>query len=327
MDKTIPSNISKETLLQLKRDLSQCRYAGQLEYNCNKLSYERAIRNSPLLKDLVYPWSNYDWNYANYTDNNYNQDKTGISEAPTIGALFKNISGMTKINNGFIKTANPGKNAISGISDIDQCQKGSPTYKGCNIINNIKNSMRKQSPPYPDAFFKRSLIGENSSSYFIRTGNCEKSNLSEKECKSKKYSWVSNPLYKQIPDYLKPSGFLSGKCFKPKYTFIKNKPGLHLNFGKLLDDPELVNNEKVTNNLLKNYKGEIPSIISDVISLNPLLINEIMNDNSTQYFSSMKCEPFQNMYNKLVYNNNNYYLYIYILIILCTIIIIIYKIT
>ena len=124
-------------------------------------------------------------------------------------------------NNGFIKTANPGKNAIAGISDIDQCQKGSPTYKGCNIINNIKDSMRKQSPPYPDAFFKRSLIGENSSSYFIRTGNCEKSNLNEKECKRKKYSWVSNPLYKQIPDYLNRLDFYQVNVLNQNIHLLK----------------------------------------------------------------------------------------------------------
>jgi hypothetical protein len=254
---------------------------------------------------MVYPWSNYNWDYAVFTDNNYNQKKTGISERPSLGALFSNINGMTKLNKGFTINSNPNSKSISAKSDLNQCDPTSSKYAGCTIINEIKSSIKKQKPPYNDPFFNRNLNGENSSSYFIRTSNCTKSNLNKEQCDKKGYQWVGNPLFLQTPEYLRPSTFISGNCYKPIYAFIKNRSGMSLGFGSLLKNKNLEIREIIANKLTKGFKGNIPSIMGDSLSLNPLLLNQVRQSKSTHDFEIMKCEPFVNCSRNSFFDNKN----------------------
>ena len=229
--KTIPN--SDKIIQEYKNDIALCKKAGEKEFDCIKLVDLKYTRKYPALKDLVYPWVNYDWDYTTFVDNNYNNKVTGATDRATLGGLFDNMDAMTTLGKGYIFNANPGSNSQAGTSDLTQCDPTSNDYAGCTILNEIRQSGKGQAPPYPDSFFNKSLSGENSSSYYIKAGTCPKPELNHKECLSKGYQWIGNPLFDATPASLRPSDFIPGSCFKPKYAYIKNTPGLELDFGDI----------------------------------------------------------------------------------------------
>lgn len=284
--KTIPN--SENIIKEYKNDIKKCREAGEKELDCIKLVDLKYTRKFPEIKDMVYPWVNYDWDYTTFVDNNYNKDVTGATDSPTFGALFDNMDAMVKLNNGYIFNANPGKSSVAAISDLPTCDPKSTDYAGCKIINELRQSTNNQQPPFSDKFFNKTLTGENSSSYFIRGGSCPKPNLNKEECETKGYSWIGNSL---MP------GDMSGSCFKPKYAYIKNTPGIKLDLGALTNidngsSNNLQSSQDTINSLLSIYKGEVPSVMGDAMSLNPLALLNILNGKSTSDFSSMSCEDF-----------------------------------
>ena len=294
--------LNKKVFKKYLKEMDNCRDAGQKGSDCVEIVHLKYLREIPGFKNLVYPWKNYDWNYQGYIDNNYNSNKTGATQRGTFSALFKNPKALTTLLKGFTINSNPDTNSKSNNSDQPKCKD-----KGCNIIKSIKDGYNQQTPPYPDKFFNKNLSGENSSSYFIKTGSEPKTDLNKKKCLEKGYTWQENPLFKTTPAFLRPASFKEGTCFKNKYAFIKNKSGIQG---------------------LKTFKGEIPSFIGDLLSLSPINIYKIIKGDDAIDFENM--ESFQNYtsngcnFNKTLGITNFYYGILLLIFIIWLMIIIMY---
>ena len=291
------------------------------------------------MKDTVYPWANYDWDYTTYVDNNYNRNRTKVTDKGTFSALFKNPKAMVKINNGFMLDANPGKLSSSANSDLEECDKNDTEYKGCMIVNSLKKEIKEnQKPPFNDNFFsKYPISGEGSSSYFIKVGSCPK-NYNKETCDNKGYQWISNPIFDQLPSDLKPSSFKEGSCFKPRYAYVRNQPGMTIDLSPFragVDEMKSLNKsvmgilpnqksslddiynslnagagliskatENLSNQMLAPFKGSIPSIIGDGMSINPFNSMNIINGKDTADYKLMSCEGFMDGCPKKIYSLN-----------------------
>lgn len=311
--------LSKKDFKSYSLEIKKCKeQAGEKASECAEKVALKYIRKVPGMKDRVYPWINYDWEYDTYVDNNYNKSKTGASPDGTISALFKDSLAFEKLLKGFVLESNPNGSSKAGVSDIPKCNGD----KGCELINSIRKSYDQQKKPYNDPFFNKTLDGEMSSSYYIQTGTCPRPSMDKKTCIKKGYQWVENPLYKATPSFLRPPSFISGSCYKPKYSYIKNKSGLHLHVPKTtIKGPD--KGIDIMNKNMDKLKGAIPSLMDDIISLSPNNIYDAMNKKETPYISNMECiEPF-NIELKTYSWTNNEYLLFYILILIFTFIIII----
>jgi hypothetical protein len=302
--------ISKKKIKQFRNEIDKCKKeGGQLASDCVEKTSLKYLREVPGMKDMVYPWINYDWSYDTYIDNNYNKKKTGATDAGTFKALFKNPIAMEKILSGFTISSNPNNKSKAGQSDIPNCNGN----KGCQLLNSIRKSYLDQKQPYKDPFFNKKLDGEMSSSYFIKTGTCPISNLSKQQCIDKGYDWVSNPLYDNTPSFLRPKHFLPGSCFKSKYSYIKNNSGFDFKIPKNKKNSKTID---TLNNNLKKFKGIIPSFTNDLLSLSPGNIYDVLKGRDNSFITNMKCnESFCN-YKKIIGVTNEEYIFIFITIFL-----------
>ena len=374
--KTLPN--SDKIIKEYQADVKLCRKTGEKEHDCLKLVDLKYTRKFPALKDLVYPWINYDWDYTTFVDNNYNKQVTGATDKPTLGGLFSNIDAMTTLANAYTFKANPNNSSRAAVSDLPQCNPNESNYQGCTIMNELRKS--NQTTPFPDSFFNKNLSGENSSSYFIRAGSCPKPDLNKEQCQAKGYSWIENPLYANSPVKLLPPEMISGSCFKPKYAYIKNTPGIELDFGDIAkintdladlsakatgaignvaakaasisgnatDNPfagkmagmaikqstaattgsinmasrsttaGLKMAQGPINQLLSIYKGSNPSMMGDLMSLNPLALKRVMDGETTNDFSLMGCEGFTSCRNKVTNSKDKLWITILFLLLIFT---------
>jgi hypothetical protein len=294
-----------------------CReHGGEQQYKCQEKIDEKYNRLIPPIKDMVYPWRNYDWNYSTFVDNTYNTDAVGMSSAGGEwingwkATLIENPRGMMRIAKGYISDPNPDPRSAAGAlfspsdgkkyTDTSDCIKIEggdgvvikegpyagknglllaisstpnaseldglifvegeelylkltfPTqfgprpdngfefgqYIACLVLSNIKIGYQAQKPPYNDKFFaSQELSGENSSSYFIKTGFTDRYDLSEEECLSNHFTWIP----KAVPGSEGKEDDLSigentGKCFQNTYGYVNNRPGFNFHMdilGKL----------------------------------------------------------------------------------------------
>ncbi len=70
----IPNIDHDKIIKEYQNDLKQCQKAGEAQAECVILVNQKYIRKFPQMKDLVYPWANYDWDYTTFIDNNYNKN-------------------------------------------------------------------------------------------------------------------------------------------------------------------------------------------------------------------------------------------------------------
>lgn len=240
---------------ELRNNIFDCRAAGgETMYDCIKEAEQRFVRRTDIFKDLVYPWKNFDWDYTRFIDNNYNARATGATTEGSIGALFDNTGAMVKLAKGFIIDPNPSNNARAADTDLTLCDRvPSINRQSCHVINRIKRSYNSQQTPRNSQFFDKPLDGKNSSSYFYKWGTCQTKDL-ETDCKNKNFQWLDN------------------KCYKPRYHYITNEPGL--DFTKLSDNVFT----RLANKLGGSIEGNIPSAINDVLSLNPDQLTKVFEN-------------------------------------------------
>ena len=237
---------------ELRTNINDCRAAGgETMYDCVQEAEQRYVRRTDMFKDLVYPWKNFDWDYTRYVDNNYNSSATGATQAGTIGALFDNTGAMFKLAKGFIIDPNPSNSSSAANTDLAQCNMvPAINRQSCEVINRIKRSYIDQPAPTNNQFFNKGLNGTKSSSYFYKWGTCMTKD-SETECKNKNYQW------------------LDGKCYKPRYHYITNEPGM--DFTKLSDNTFT----RIANKLGGAIQGNFPSAMNDLLSLNPIQLTKV----------------------------------------------------
>lgn len=238
-----------ELVRDYRRDMKTCERAGEKESDCANQVRLKYLRQMPGLKDTVYPWSNYDWDYRTFVDNNYNTQKTGITKDGTFEALlWHNPTGAIKLSKGYVFDPNPSNHSKSSYNDVPHCFSSLDSWNECqenNVVSSIRQSYNylSQKPPYPDPFFTKHglLDGRDSSSYYIRTGVCPKPNMDMEECKKRGWAWVGNPIVKALPKEIQPSDSSLGGCFKPKYGFVKNRPGIKIDFATINEMNRLMN--------------------------------------------------------------------------------------
>ena len=62
--------ILKKALNEYLIDCSICK-KGNNSFKCLKEAATKLSRQLPFIRNSIYPWKNYDWDYGNFIDNNY----------------------------------------------------------------------------------------------------------------------------------------------------------------------------------------------------------------------------------------------------------------
>ncbi len=266
-------NIAQNALDTYLEDCSICKTEGQNDFVCHNMALEKLMRNMPIVKNSVYPWKNYDWDYGNFIDNNYSAKATGSS--PNGKQYLNNLKITFKLLQAYLTDPNPNSDSIPGGTDSNSDY---PIY-GCTGNNEVfckaRNKLRNKDPqnaPYDDKFFKKySLVGKEASSYFVKVGTCPKSKYKTKDiCEKQGHTWTSD------------------ECYADRYAFINNTPGLKI-------APNLT--KSFTNQSFTFGQGFIPSLANDVLSLSPDKIFSAMQGKDVPgYMEVQPCkESFLNM--------------------------------
>lgn len=199
----------EEGLRIYKKDCALCKSKGS-DIKCMKTAITKLMRKLPFIRDSVYPWQNYDWDYGNYIDNNYSAMATGSSRAGK--DYLKNIGIFIKIIRAYIDKGNPGKGAVAGGKgkNSDYAVYGclGNKKKICDTTHKVKMS-NLQKKPYNNKFFNKKLQGNYASSYYVRVGSCERKDIkSEGLCKKKGFDYKG------------------GTCYQPRFAYMNNAPGI-----------------------------------------------------------------------------------------------------
>jgi hypothetical protein len=238
---------------------------------------------NPEIKNYVWPWNNFDFDYSKYIYNKYDpailktKDSTLEDGISSDGFLDVTQDNLDKIRRGYRDTlrkdaiphdAGPdayGNNqpaSVAGatgkehdvLSDAKEVQKVKKKY---NSLKEPYNGFKKEYKHFFDKKFGKGKdpTGKFASSYFIKSGNCPVPGIKNMmQCKAKGFTW--NPMRSMIDDSMR--AFFPGadtskdtsKCFKPRYAFIDNSPGT-LYPGS-------------------NDEGMIPTIAKTMANLNPM---------------------------------------------------------
>jgi hypothetical protein len=253
------------------------------EYNNRYKKYEKECKicgnNADCLAQTLtnlqrdsstYPWSNYDWNYSNYIDNNYSAMATGSS--PSNG-VFNNINISSKIANGYIFDPNPGSNSVAGGRDINDRTSDIPVYgclennkEGCEKLWKVKKSGNHGIPYKDDFFLKNKTDGLKSSSYYFKIGICDRPDiLDASSCINRGFNWAGN------------------KCFQDRYAYMNNEGGISL------------------------FKGLIPSMTTDILAFAPNYIIDSLSGKSSSYMEIQNCPKIEKFTIDNDNNNNKIY--------------------
>lgn len=144
MEDSIRKAPNGENLLkQYQLEKQICReHGGEQQYKCQEKIDEKYNRLIPPIKDMIYPWSNYDWDYSAFVDNTYNTDAVGMSDAGGEwingwkATLIENPRGMMRIAKGYISDPNPDpKSAPGAIYSENDGKKYTDTSDCFNIQN------------------------------------------------------------------------------------------------------------------------------------------------------------------------------------------------
>jgi len=295
-------------------DCSICKKADN-DKICLDNASNKLIRSLPFIRDSVYPWINYDWDYGNFIDNNYSTRATGSS--PDGNNYLKNGLIFIKIIQAYITSANPSNRSVPGSKNN---QSDYPIYgcegnkkKGCDAAHIVKVK-DKQDMPYDDPFFHKNISGEGSSSYFAKVGYCPRPDIKNpKKCIQKRYEWKSNPVEETMS---KLTGGQSGSCQQPRYIYLDNSPGLSFSIPATNSN---MKNKRSNINIktkkvdLGKLKGFLPSLTNDIFSLSPdKLFNAFQGKDVNGHMIVQSCpdikEPYENYmlaHTKKKYKNAN----------------------
>ena len=122
--------LTKRALNKYKKDCGICMRKGGGDYKCMHEAKQNLLRGIPMLGNAIYPWKNYDWNYANHVSNNYSPWATGAKADGTIKQAFKNARAFVKLINAIGFDPNPNsksrasvKNKNSDYPYMPECNK------------------------------------------------------------------------------------------------------------------------------------------------------------------------------------------------------------
>lgn len=281
--------ILRQALETYKKDCVICKRDGDNDLTCLKAALDKLFRSLPFIRNSIYPWRNYDWDYGNFIDNNYSARATGSSNSGS--AYLKNIRIFFKLFKAYVTDANPDDKSVAGgtnkYSDypIYGCLGNKKKY--CDVWHRVKNSDR-QGKPYNNTFFNKKIDGEYSSSYFIRVGSCPRPDITDRnKCSNKKFDWVNDPIDTALAGMT--GGIPDGSCHQPRYAFINNQPGLEIKTPSIR-----IGSVETPNIKFGKLKGYIPSLANDFLSLTPDKLFSAYTGNSVKgYLDVQKCKTFK----------------------------------
>ena len=108
--------------------------------DCIKQASIKLLRETAL-KNKVWPWINYDWDYSQYISNTSSPEKLGITSDPTWKALFNNAKGFIKLGEQVLINPNPPSNAIAGKTDALNCVDFG--LNACQVPSKIREECKK----------------------------------------------------------------------------------------------------------------------------------------------------------------------------------------
>jgi hypothetical protein len=250
---------------------------SETEYNDRIKKYKNACavcgNDSDCLKQArtnlsrgvdIYPWTNYDWDYGSYVDNNYSAKATGSDPRN----MRKNFSAFGKIAGAYITDPNPREGSTAGGKNISDRNSDFPVY-GCE--GNREESCKKlwavrqmgnSGVPYEDKFFKQFPVeGVNASSFYFKVGACNRPDKKiEADCVSKGYKWKN------------------GACYQDRYAYMDNRGGI------------------------KPLRGFVPSLTTDIASFSPNFILDAWNGKSSAYMKVQECPVIEGFENSSKYS-------------------------
>ena len=273
-------------------DCSICK-RGNNDFNCLKEAALKLSRQLPFIRNSIYPWVNYDWDYGNFIDNNFSAKATGSS--PSGSAWLTNTGIFLKFLDAYVTAANPNHKSRAGGTNkhsdypIYGCQGNA--RKGCKSWHKVK-TRNKQSAPYKNHFFKKPLKGELSSSYFARVGTCPRPDIRDaKKCISKGFNWISDPIDKVFDKITGTKSKQSGSCHQPRYIYLNNSPGLELKTMKMAGIPSVS---------LGKLKGYVPSVANDILSMSPDKLFKAFSGKSVDgHMIVQRCPKFKEKFSNL----------------------------
>ena len=115
---------------------------------------EKSIRDLPFMKNLVYPWRNYDWDYTTYVKNNYDPKSMGVKDgANNLTGIITDVQAIISLINGLLMDPNPSDNSSASNpnskgNDLVKCM----SRLSCSLLNDTKSSYVNQKPPYANVF-------------------------------------------------------------------------------------------------------------------------------------------------------------------------------
>ena len=216
-----------------------------MDGSMSEMMYQIRTGN-PDIKNYVWPWNNFDFDYSKYVYNKYDPDNLKIINEQ-LGSLSgdgyldvtqNNLNLIAKYYRDALREdAMPNINSTAGITG-----ENNDVLDGATQVEQVKKKYNNISEPYPGFkneykyFFKskfggiKNPSGIHSSSYFIKTGQCPVPGITDMAtCKAKGFTW--NPM-RSMADASMTSFFPgsdkskdNSKCFKPRYAFIDNTPG------------------------------------------------------------------------------------------------------
>jgi len=297
---------TKDALDRYIEDCNKCAREGRSDYKCMLAAKTNLSRRIPLFAKSVYPWKNYDWDYANYVSNNYTTSHTGATTSGSIRGMYNNARAIIKLINGLTDDPIPNKYSRAGQRDKNSDY---PSFKectdpGCVTTQKVKNSFR-QNKPTKDKFLNKIVDGEYASSYFVRIGSCPRHDIkTQKECEKRGYTWTPNVMDKVMKKIMKKKNAVnnndSGSCNQPRYGFIDNSPKTFINGSKM--------------------KGIIPSLANDFMALSPdKILATAMGASLSDSFVLQQCPNTWEKFHNYKGNDNNKITYTFLIITLLAI--------
>jgi hypothetical protein len=232
---------------------------------------EYKLRQVPIFKHQAYPWNNHDFDYQQVVKNKYTPEKLGISCSPCLSTTINDMINLPNFLKPIMEDPIPDGSAVAGKTDVDESDQSQVK---------LKQEYARMPEPYP-GFLKEypeyasQLSGEGASSYFMHTGFCKAPSIKDSDsCTKKGFTWVPNPIKvpKQAAKFFPGLNTLDkmGGCYKPRYSFVNNKPGG--TFGV--------------------FKGIGPTLGKEILELNPVsFINIFMTGKSPSGdFTQLPCK-------------------------------------
>lgn len=347
----ISKNMDEKDIESLRRGLrifyKDCKICNREGGNksCFDAAEQKLKRSFPGIRDSIYPWKNYDWNYSNFVDNNYHPMTTGASPSGDIRSLIRNVKAMIKIADGYVSDANPNiysepgkitndRPDIYGDLKAHDCKGLSMSSSGSINFDNARRKAciartkveysNKQKMPYKDRFFYMpdgigEMSGKNEKGRFWASGPTKGKRSSSYFIK------IGNcprpDIIKKINCIKRGYNWKNNECNQTRYAYINNEPGMNI--------------------ASYDARGLIPSMTKDFLSLTPDKLYNLMQGKNivgldgTYDLILQKCpkinkkkiyENFLDKDNKYIkyINHNLYDVYLIIFIVISVIIIIFY---